>query len=385
MLWHLAHIGAFEEWWLLIRLQHQPPLVPRYQILFDPIRTPREESEDLPERTEVENYLAKIRSQVEDHYLASSRNSSEGLDEDDTLHLVLEHEYQHQETLAYLLQMLPHDSKQKPDVAYPPQAVPIAAGPPMVKVEGGCFSLGGRGPFVYDNEEPVHSVDLADFRIDRLPVTNGEFLEFIGAGGYQDAALWSEAGWAWKEENQATCPLYWKRGETWQTDEMFAVHAIRPDHPVTCVSWYEAEAFSRFAGKRLPTEAEWEKAAALDAGTSRKLRFPWGDQAPDSTLCNFAGSRLGTTPVGSFPHGASPPGCLDMAGNVWEWTATTFAPYPGFKAHPYPEYSELWFDGDHRVLKGGSWMTKAPLLRASFRNFFRPGFRFAFAGFRCCS
>ena len=160
---------------------------------------------------------------------------------------------------------------------------------------------------------------------------------------------------------------------------------LAPDLPVTGVSWHEAQAYSRFVGKRLPSESEWEKAASWELEAGRKRRFPWGEQLPDPQRCNFNGRFLGPTRVGAFPDGASPVGCLDMAGNVWEWTATTFSAYPGFQAYPYGEYSELWFDGDHRVMKGGSWMTRAPLLRTSFRNFFRPGFRFAFAGFRCCS
>jgi iron(II)-dependent oxidoreductase len=166
---------------------------------------------------------------------------------------------------------------------------------------------------------------------------------------------------------------------------MFAEAAMNPNLPVTGVSWHEAMAYARFVGKRLPTEAEWEKAATWENETKRKRRFPWGDAAPSPEIVNFNGHYLGPTPVGAFPAGASAAGCLDMGGNVWEWTSTTFDEYPGFSPYPYPEYSEIWFDGDHRVLKGGSWMTRAPLLRASFRNFFRLGFRYAFAGFRCAA
>ncbi|MEP7270013.1 MAG: SUMF1/EgtB/PvdO family nonheme iron enzyme [Acidobacteriota bacterium] len=390
ILWHLAHIGAFEEWWLLIRLCNEEPIIPRYQVLFDPIRTPREESENLPARPEIESYLSKIRDGVKRNYLEPSGTCPSppaGLDVEYVLGLVLEHEYQHQETLAYLLQMLPPESKRRP-VRQPPPVVETVARiqNSMVLIEGGEFVLGATGErFSYDNEHPEHVVDVAAFSMARYPVTNGEFLEFINAEGYGERGYWSEVGWAWKQENRINSPLYWNHGAAWQSSEMFETYRIRPDYPVTGVSWYEAEAFARFAGKRLPTEAEWEKAASFDRKTGSKLLFPWGSEPPGIRHCNFGGRFLGTTPVGVFPGGASPSGCLDMAGNVWEWTATTFDGYPGFKAYPYSEYSELWFDGDHRVLKGGSWMTMAPLLRTSFRNFFRPGFRFAFAGFRLAS
>jgi formylglycine-generating enzyme required for sulfatase activity len=171
-------------------------------------------------------------------------------------------------------------------------------------------------------------------------------------------------------------------GREWRVRCMFDEALWQPLHPVTGVSWYEAEAYARFSGKRLPTEAEWEKAASWDAQANRKRRYAWGDDEPTQALSNFHERRWGTTPVGSFPQGASSYGILDMTGNVWEWTSDSFAGYPGFKYFPYPEYSELWFDGDHRVLKGGSWATRAPLLRTSFRNFFRRHFRIAFAGIR---
>lgn len=166
---------------------------------------------------------------------------------------------------------------------------------------------------------------------------------------------------------------------------MFGEEPLPPAHPVTGVSWYEAEAYARFAGKRLPTEAEWERAASWDDAHARKRLFAWGDDEPTTSICNFDLRFWGTTPVGAFPAGASARGCLDMTGNVWEWTSSKFAGYPNFRAFPYPEYSEVWFDEDHRVLKGGSWATSASVLRTSFRNFFRRHFRIAFAGIRCAA
>jgi iron(II)-dependent oxidoreductase len=387
LLWHLGHIGAFEEWWLLIRLGGATPLNPRYQVIFDPLKTPREDSDGLPPREELEAYLAGVRREVERIYLKDNRPSSDPLLKDDYIfHLVLEHEYQHQETLSYLLQMLPPDRKQRPDGNHPPVPSPAITRGEMVKVSGGNFLLGASGaPFVYDNEEPLHEVEVPDFRLDRYLTTNAEYAEFVAAGGYRERSLWSEAGWAWKEEGRITRPHYWTTDEPVAVQEMFAEIALNPHLPVTGVSWHEATAYARFVGKRLPTEVEWEKAATWENGTKHKRRYPWGDSAPSPEFVNFNGHYLGTTPVGAFPAGASAAGCLDMGGNVWEWTSTIFDGYTGFSPYPYPEYSEIWFDGDHRILKGGSWMTRAPLLRASFRNFFRPGFRYAFAGFRCAA
>ena len=237
--------------------------------------------------------------------------------------------------------------------------------------------------FAYDNELPAHTMDLPAFKIDRLLTTNEEYAHFISEGGYEKREFWSNEGWEWRNERTGHCPLYWRsENGTWRVRTMFDDNVWEPGHPVTGVSWYEAEAYARFMRKRLPTESEWEKAASWDPVRNLKSRFAWGDAEPGTSLCNFHEHFGGTTAVGSFPDGASGYGALDMTGNVWEWTNDSFAGFPGFKFFPYPEYSETWFDGDHRVLKGGSWATRAPLLRTSFRNFFRRHFRIAFAGIR---
>jgi iron(II)-dependent oxidoreductase len=263
----------------------------------------------------------------------------------------------------------------------------------MVTVDAGEFLLGAPWQmFVYDNELPAHTVSLPAFKLDRLLTTNEEYAHFIAEGGYERREWWDEEGWQWRVRENWTHPFYWTPhnpgggdARRWNVRTMFEEGALKPEHPVAGVSWYEAAAYARFAGKRLPTEAEWEKAASWDAERSVKRRFSWGNEAPHPALCNFDNAFWGTTPVGAFPDGASPYGCLDMTGNVWEWTQDAFDRFPGFKAFPYPEYSETWFDGDHRVLKGGSWATRAPVLRTSFRNFFRRHFRIAFAGIRCAT
>ena len=401
ILWHLGHVGAFESYWILQRIKGDTTFAPRYDAVFDPIKTPREDANNLPPIAEIDSYLARVREEVL-RFMQSIR--------DDQLHpllrdgyicnLVIEHEYQHQETLAYLLQLLAPElkaagSRQRAVGSKPtgesPELPTAYRLPPtdMVYIPGGPFEMGSRGyPFAYDNEQPPHTVELDGFRMDRYPVTNGEYAEFIAAGGYAIRSLWSDAGWEWKEKNDVTAPLYWSRktGEApWRVRAMFAETELRADHPVVGVSWYEAMAYARFTGKRLPTEAEWEKAASWDAASQTKRRFSWGDDPARQGVANYNFDTWETTPVTMHSAGASAYGCVDMSGNVWEWTATVFEGYPGFEAYPYPEYSELWFDGDHRVLKGGSWATRLPLLRCSFRNFWRPGFRIAFAGFRCAA
>lgn len=398
LLWHLAHIGVFEAYWILQKLKGDPPLDERYERIFDPIATPRENSNDLPSRKEMEDFLARVRIRVADYAQELKVDAANPLLRDAyVFDLVLEHERQHQETLAYLLHLLDPQQKRRPArMANPqPHAMPVtheansardssATSSAMIGVPAGRCIVGAVWEsFAYDNELPPYQTEVASFRIARLPITNDEYKGFITDGGYARRELWSDDGWASREREGWDAPLYWGReGSDWQARAMFDTAPLAGDHPVSGISWHEAEAFARYAGARLPTEAEWEKAASWDAARNSKRRFAWGDEPPSPERCNSDARVWGTTPVGSFPAGASPYGCLDMTGNVWEWTSDAFAPHKGFEPFPYPEYSEKWFDGDHRVLKGGSWATSAPVLRTSFRNFFRRDFRIAFAGIR---
>src|SRR6476619_6993155 len=225
--------------------------------------------------------------------------------------------------------------------------------------------------FAYDNERPAHAVDVAAFRIARRPVTNGTWMHFAEGGGYERREWWSDEGWAWKEDYDIT--------------HDHGVAAGDPDAPACHVSWFEADAFARAHGARLPTEAEWEKAATWDQQTQTARLQPWGD-APngDAIAARANGDQraFGTLPVGPHPHGASPAGCLGMIGDTWEWTAGGFGGYPGFVAHPYREYSEVFFGGDYRVLRGGSWATRARVATPTFRNWDHPQRRQIFAGLR---
>jgi len=388
ILWHMGHIGAFEEYWILQKIKGDSPISDRYNRIFDPIQTPREDSRNLPPIPEIESYLNTVRERVFNFLRDASPDRHPLLRNGYIFDMIIEHDCQHQETLCYLLQLLDPELKQRPQMIDRQPHLHSYSTSDMVRIEGGEFEMGSRGyPFAYDNEQPPHTLELADFRIDRFPVTNGAFLEFIEAGGYEKESLWSSEGWTWRQENLVECPLYWSKDQNnvWRVQEMFEVSELKPDHPVMGVSWHEAQAYARFVGKRLPTEAEWEKAASWDAQSRSKRRFSWGNEAPEKATANFGNRYWGTTPVAAFAKGQSAYGCFDMTGNVWEWTSSTFAGYQGFEAYPYKEYSELWFDSDHRVLKGGSWTTSLPILRCSFRNFFRPRFRIAFAGFRCAA
>jgi iron(II)-dependent oxidoreductase len=390
IIWHMAHIGVFEAYWLLQKLGGQPALDERYERIFDPIKTPRESSKNLPSRREMESYMERVRSQVWRVLDRTAFDAGDALLKDAYIfQLVLQHEYQHQETLCYLFQILdPKKKKSRPPeesarLALSTQGVPRAD--EMIPIPAGEFEMGAVwDDFAYDNELPAHKRHVAAFNIARLPVTNAEYARFVEAGGYERREWWSEEGWAHREREGWAAPLYWTRdGEGWRERKMFEESGLQLDHPVTGVSWFEAEAYARFCGKRLPTEAEWEKAASWDEENGRKRRYAFGDTVSSDKLVSNSDFKFrGTTAVGSFPEGASAYGCLDMTGNVWEWTSDKFEGYAGFEPFPYPEYSQEWFDGDHRVLRGGSWATRAPILRTSFRNFFRRHFRIAFAGIR---
>ncbi len=406
IIWHLAHIGVFESYWLLQKLRGENSPDARYERIFDPINTPREASKNLPARREMEGYLARVRDRVR-RVLGETRFREDQplLRDGYVFHLVIEHERQHQETLCYLLQMLDPSKKTRPAARHSREQLESSARATdihaetaptdesgMVSVPAGFFEMGAHGAgFVYDNERPAHTVFVPAFKIDRLLTTNEEYARFIAEGGYERREFWSAEGWQWREKEHWTQPLYWSRAGdaegnadgVWSVQQMFESGGLEPRHPVTGVSWYEAEAYARFIRKRLPTEAEWEKAASWDASRGVRRRYAWGDVEPTATLTSFDLACWGTTPVGSFPAGASAYGCLDMTGNVWEWTNTAFDGFRGFEPFPYPEYSQEWFDGDHRVLKGGSWATGASVLRTSFRNFFRRQFRIGFAGIRC--
>ncbi len=233
-------------------------------------------------------------------------------------------------------------------------------------------------------------MEVGPFAIARAPVTQAEFAAFVDDGGYRRRELWSEDGWAWREQARAEHPVYWRRDAgAWLRRDFDEWRALEPHRPVIHVNWYEADAYCRWAGRRLPTEAEWEAAAASDPGpggarlSGAKRRFPWGNEPPTPRRANLDWQAMGCLDVGALPAGDSAFGCRQMIGNVWEWTSSTFLPYPGFTPDPYKEYSEPWF-GTRKVLRGGCWATRSRMLRNTWRNYFTPDRRDVLAGFRTC-
>jgi iron(II)-dependent oxidoreductase len=252
-----------------------------------------------------------------------------------------------------------------------------------VHIPGGPFEMGTADAWAYDNERPVHEVHVAGFFLDRYPVTSGQFLAFMEDGGYANRAHWLDAGWAFRQAEGLEHPLFWRRSDSgWERRRFGAWEPLRLDEPVCHVCWYEADAYARWAGRRLPTEAEWEKAAAATP-SGQLRRYPWGDAPPDATRANLWPRGGHPARVGAFPAGASAFGVEQMIGDVWEWTASDFHPYPGFRAFPYPEYSAVFFGSDYKVLRGGSWAVAPEAIRNTFRNWDYPIRRQIFAGFRC--
>ena len=342
LVWDLAHIGHFEELWLLRRAAGEAPFDETFDDLYDAFRHARAERAALPilSPAQARGYIDSVRTRT----LAALERLD--FDRDDPLlasgfvvGFVAQHELQHQETMLSSLQL-----REEPYAAPParPRAFDAAG---ETGFTGVGVTIGSDDAWAYDNERPVHQVDLAPFRIDAAPVTNARFAEFVSAGGYDDTVWWSDAGWSWRQETGAEHPQFWRREGhgTWSRLWFGHREELPPDEPVQHVCWHEAEAYARWAGKRLSTELEWEAAAR------------------------------------------APGGIAATTGAVWEWTASDFRPYPGFLAFPYPEYSKVFFGREYRVLRGASFATAPLVARPTFRNWDYPVRRQIFAGFRCAA
>jgi iron(II)-dependent oxidoreductase len=374
LVWDLAHIAAYEELWLVHREAGEPLAHPDLAAMYDAFETPRAVRGDLPllDRAEALAYLEDVRQRVPDG--------------DGFIHeLVLRHEHQHGETMLQTIEL----ARLTPPPAVPrverPQAPGRHTGLESVLVPAGPCVIGAPDDdFAYDNERPRHHTELPAFRIGRTPITNATFLTFVEGGGYRRRPWWSREAWAWKEEYDITHPEGWARGSTgeWRRWTMDGWQPIDPDEPVVHVSWFEADALARAHGARLPTEAEWEKAATWDQESDAARPYPWGDEAPEAHHANLDHGLLGPAPAGAYAAGASPCGALGMLGDVWEWTSSDFGGYAGFVAHPYREYSEVFFGGGHKVLRGGSWATRARVATPTFRNWDLPQRRQIFSGVR---
>jgi ergothioneine biosynthesis protein EgtB len=335
----------------------------------------------------VADYVRRAEEAIEDAITTVVRDAPHEPqpERNEAVHAIVEHELMHQETLLYMLRELPTASKRRPADL---EALRVAGAPPArrrVAVPPGRATLGldrDSGAFAWDNEFPRIVSDVAGFEIDVFPVTNADFLEFVEAGGYREASFWNESDFAWIRREGITRPHAWfKRGKRWWCRALFEDVPLPPAWPVW-VSREEADAYARFRGRRLPTEAEWHRAAfgRPDGGENA---FPWGEERAEARHGNFGVARFDPVPVDSFPAGASAFGVQDLIGNGWEWTASPFEPFPGFRPMvSYPRYSVDFFDGEHAVLKGASPVTAAPLVRRSFRNWFRTQYPFVFAKFR---
>jgi gamma-glutamyl hercynylcysteine S-oxide synthase len=378
LVWDLAHVGQQEELWLLRAGDPTRPgmLPPDVDSLYDAFKHRRADRPALPLMPPVEAraYDHEVRGRVLDLL--------EKTPEDDlfTAGMVVQHEEQHDETMFATLQL-----RQGPPVLLPRRTLPPGrrVEPARVFVPGGEFTLGVDAiaePFSLDNERPAHTVHVAPFWIGTVPVSNRQWREFMADGGYQRRDLWSARGWAHKTDAGLDRPQFWTAEGG--RHRFGIAEDVPPDEPVQHICYYEAEAFARWAGARLPTEAEWEKACAWDPETRTRRRWPWGAQPPAEDRANLGGLGLRPAPVGAYPASASACGAEQLIGDVWEWTSSGFAPWPGFTPMIYRDYSEPFFGGDYKVLRGGSWAVAPSTIRPSFRNWDHPIRRQIFTGMR---
>ena len=384
LVWDLAHIGQQEELWLLRdgnpdRPGMLPPDVDRLYDAFVHSRASRVALPLLPP-ADARAYCSTVRDKALDTLDALPGQDFDG-DASFRFGLVISHENQHDETMLQALN-LRSGTPLLDTGSRLPAGRPGVAGT-SVLVPGGEFVLGVDAVselHSLDNERPAHTVDVPAFRIGRVPVTNGEWQQFIADGGYEQPRWWSDRGWSHRQEADLRAPHFWNPDGT--RTRFGHVEGIPADEPVQHVTFFEAEAYAAWAGARLPTEVEWEKACAWDPTARARRRYPWGASEPTSHLANLGGDSLRPAPVGAYPAGASAYGAEQMLGDVWEWTTSPLRPWPGFTPMIYEQYSQPFFDGDYKVLRGGSWAVAHGILRPSFRNWDHPIRRQIFSGVR---
>ena len=380
-IWEVGHVGWFQEYWILRHLYGEEPILAQGDSVYDSFHVSYKERWDhgFPSRAETLDYLATVLDRCV-HRLAGRDPTR---DEAYFYRHVTQHEYMHSENLAMVCQTLGY--RHPALLTVEPGTVEIDAAYRRRDVEApeARFSLGAPKdePFVFDNEKWAHVVEIKPFRIANMPVTNGEFVEFVDNGGYVTRTCWGKHGWEWRRREGAEHPRFWStRDGQWFQRAFDQLLPLDPWHPVVHLNLYEAKAYCAWAGRRLPTEAEWEYAAS----GPDKHRFPWGETAPTSERVNMDYRHGGPVDVRAFPAGDSSFGCRQMIGNVWEWTDSYLGPYPGFVADPYEEYSQPYF-GQKPVLRGGGWTTRSGMIRNTWRNFFIRHRRNIVAGFRTCA
>jgi iron(II)-dependent oxidoreductase len=401
LLWEIGHVAWFQEYWVLRHLHGRKPILANGDSLYDSAKVAHEIRWELPlpSKSETFVYMQNVLDEIMDLCASHSEKVEQAAY---FLSLVLLHEDMHDEAMAYTRQTLgyarPKFAGDREATSSPKQSNQITEEPSPetsgdAVIPGGRFVLGSARdrPFVFDNEMDAHEVEVEPFAISRTALTNAEYAAFVEDRGYERRKLWIKEGWHWRQRAGAQHPVYWLRdGSRWFCREFDEVFSLNELLPVLHVNWYEADAYCRWAGRRLPTEAEWEMAAAAEPArngkrlTNHKRRFPWGDDPPTPERANLDWRTLGRVEAGTLPAGDSAFGCRQMIGNVWEWTASDFCAYPGFVPGPYKEYSAPWF-GDHKVLRGGSWATRSRLIHNAYRNFYPPDRRDVWAGFRTCA
>jgi iron(II)-dependent oxidoreductase len=394
IIFYVGHLEAFDWNLLADRAFGLKPFQPAFDQLFsfgiDPVGggLPTDTPADWPAREDVVAYTQKIRGQLDRSIEKALSRSGEADSELETLlEVAIEHRLMHAETLAYMLHRLPPAKKIGERITRKPAKARVKS--QLVEIPAGRATLGlvlhTGAKFGWDNEMQANQEEVSAFAIEQHNVTNRDFLLFVQAGGYQDRALWDDASWEWKNSENIEHPSFWRRaGNLWMYRGMFGEVRLPLDWPVY-LSHAEATAYATWKGRKLPTEAQFHRAAYGSPNNSEPERFyPWGSDAPSELHGNFDFHSWEPSPVGSHPAGASAFGVQDLVGNGWEWTRTQFAPFPGFQAMPfYPGYSANFFDGKHYVMKGGSPRTAACMLRPSFRNWFQPHYPYVYATFRC--
>ena len=394
IIFYLGHLEAFDWNLLHERAFGLKSLHPEFDRLFafgiDPVGRglPSDQPSDWPSLEVVRDYVRRIRAALDEKLIDGTppSDSRDGHSLDTLLNVAIEHRLMHVETLAYMLHQLPLSQK------IPQEDPPYLVTPPvthrMVGIPAGIATLGlsrNGDSFGWDNEYELHTGHVPAFEIDRYMVTNRQYLDFMAAGGYETRAFWTDDDWNWRTTREVSHPVFWKKSNgQWLLRTMFQELPLPLDWPVY-VSHAEAAAFARWAGKSLPTEEEWHR-AAYGASDGENRFYPWGGEAPNSTLGNFDFHRWNPVPVNAFTRGQSAFGVQGMLGNGWEWTSTVFVPFHGFEPFSfYRGYSADFFDGKHFVMKGGSARTARCMLRPTFRNWFQPHYQYVYAGFRCVS
>ncbi|WP_418960577.1 ergothioneine biosynthesis protein EgtB [Streptomyces tritici] len=384
LVWDLAHISNQEELWLWRTVAGRAALRPEIDSVYDAFEHPRAERPSLPllPPAEARAYAADVRTRVLDVLDTTALEGRPLVESAFAFGMIAQHEQQHDETM-----LITHQLRKGPAALSAPPPPADGAGdllPAEVHVPGGPFSMGTSDePWALDNERPAHTRFVPAYFIDTVPVTNGAYLRFMADGGYTDPRWWQPEGWSQIRKHSIAAPLFWRQdGGQWLRRRFGVEEPVPEDQPVVHVSWYEADAYARWAGRRLPTEAEWEKAARHDPASGRSRRYPWGDADPEPAHANLGQRHLSPAPAGSYREGRSPLGVRQLIGDVWEWTSSDFLPYPGFRAFPYKEYSEVFFGDEYKVLRGGSFAVDPVACRGTFRNWDYPVRRQIFSGFR---